>query len=409
MLSSLLAIILPPWAQGQTVAEFKESRIYKILALQRIIDQKAPLNQATFFGTHNSYNSKAYRIPFIRYMDPNQELSISEQLELGIRSIELDAHWFYSSPLKKDILLCHGFSNHLGCSLFDRPLKSALQEIAAWLKDHKNEVVLLYIERHLDGQDARLADLLHAYLGPYIFTPRMAQQKPLNTLTKATLIKAGKSLLIISQGSSQSFGHSDLNDYVFIDPTIFIDANLGDISSLDCSNRSLYQDKTHQSLWRIYEDRTLYRKITSPMPLLTPKKLQALLGCKINWIALDKINRNDPRLSALIWSWVAPYPQAKAGRCAAYQNQQGIINKPCTESLNAFVCQASNGNFKIVKQQGIWQDGEKNCQRYAGKAWHFATPINAGQMKLLHDLAKKSDISCAWLNYSQTINGDWVA
>src|SRR5947208_16682357 len=93
-------------ASGSSVAAdietFKHSWTAAALKLQREIDLNAPLNVATFLATHNSYNSKSYQIPFVRYIDPNQNLSIYDQLEIGVRSIELDAHWSLTQDFKKE-------------------------------------------------------------------------------------------------------------------------------------------------------------------------------------------------------------------------------------------------------------------------------------------------------------------
>src|SRR5258707_15135322 len=105
---------------SQAVQDFKRSWVAKALMLQRDIDMNVPLNQSTFLATHNSENSISYQIPFVRYIDPNQILSIYDQLEMGIRNIELDVHWYTSINFKKDILLSHALESHLGCSIFDR-------------------------------------------------------------------------------------------------------------------------------------------------------------------------------------------------------------------------------------------------------------------------------------------------
>src|SRR3990167_11298028 len=93
-----------------TTTSYASTWIEKALKLQREIDLNAPLNEATFIGTHNSYNSKFYANP-VRYIDPNQLLSITDQLETGIRSLEFDVHWTTNKNLLKDLLLCHAGSN----------------------------------------------------------------------------------------------------------------------------------------------------------------------------------------------------------------------------------------------------------------------------------------------------------
>ena len=152
---SLFCIFQTVKAESDLTQSANSKWLMRALALQRQIDLNAPIIQATFIGTHNSYNSESYRIPFIRYIDPNHTLSVYEQLEAGARSIELDAHWYQGRYGKKDILLCHGRPNHLGCSMFDRPFREGLLELREWMKAHPQEILLIYIERHLDGHESQ--------------------------------------------------------------------------------------------------------------------------------------------------------------------------------------------------------------------------------------------------------------
>jgi len=101
-------------------------------------------------GTHNTYNSKVYRTA-VRYLYPQQKHSIYDQLRLGARFIELDAHWTYKTDgfdWGNEILLCHSgigksFGDvHVGCSLADRKLTDGLQEVRNWLDENPAEVII---------------------------------------------------------------------------------------------------------------------------------------------------------------------------------------------------------------------------------------------------------------------------
>ena len=414
----------------------KQPWIASTLKLQREIDVDAPLNEATFIGTHNSYNSKSYATP-LRYIDPNQLLSISEQLDMGIRSIELDAHWTTTSSLSKDILLCHAQDNHIGCSLFDRNITEGLQEIRDWLKANPNEIILLYIERHLDGHEPKLASLLKEYLGEFIYKASFVRKSgadtkncvalPSTSLTKANILKAGKQLIIVTKtcsGASSQYKEQDTpneswNDYVFAGigdiptlPYTFIDSTITNFTAYpDCSKSNLfYPDINHTSMWRIYEDRTNLSSVIHKEKQLLDDDMRELMRCGINWPTVDMLSAADSRLTAAIWSWARAFPQDDQGQCAISKINEGIKNTSCDKIMAGFACKEEKTHqIKALSIAGTWTNGETNCKLFAGKTWHFATPINGAQMTALNESMNGLSLQEVWLNYAADKKGHWVA
>lgn len=410
-------------AANPDIEAFKQSWTAKALKWQREIDLNTPLNEATFIGTHNSYNALSYRIPFVRYIDPNQLLSIYDQLEMGVRSIELDAHWTYNSHLSKAILLCHSLPQHLSCSLYDRDFSQGLQEIHDWLKANPHEVVLLYIERHLDGHEPRLAAMLEQSLGDFIFKPSLVRKAGENSkacvalpgsLTKAAVLQAGKQLLIVTKdcdGSEPHYEEQDQfkqtwNDYVFAgtgpvpsQPFDILDTVVADFTPFpDCGKSTIFQpDVNHVSLWRIFEDRTLISRIFQPSKYLQAADMTALMQCGINWPTMDMLSVDDDRLKAAVWSWAPTYPQPGRGQCTLYKNGQGMQNTACEDTLPGFAClEKTTHSMKAIAASGRFENGESLCQTLAGKNWHFAVPVNGYQMALLK--LSMADLPAVWLN-----------
>ncbi|WP_332476599.1 PI-PLC domain-containing protein [Leptospira ainlahdjerensis] len=102
----------------------------KVLSIQRKtqVNANLPVHRALFYGTQNSYNSKlSYAGPFFSYAFPNQKYSIGDQLCLGACFIELDVHWALGARARKELLLCHGQDNQVGCNVFDRPLPQSFR------------------------------------------------------------------------------------------------------------------------------------------------------------------------------------------------------------------------------------------------------------------------------------------
>lgn len=417
-------------SDSNSISSFKQSWLAKALELQREIDINAPLSEATFIGTHNSYNSKSYQIPFVRYIDPNQVLSVYDQLEMGIRSIEFDAHWTFNSYFTKEILLCHGQASQLGCSLFDRKFTEGLQEIRDWLSAHPHELVLIYIETFLEGHEDRLAEELDEYLGDFIYKPKQVKKQGPSRgcialpgfITKAEILKANKQLIVVTKQCNLNPHVKDLrqhfNDLVFTGigdisskPFSFIDAGIDDFIGLpECGKSTIFAaDKSHTSLWRIFEDRTFLSNIEHKHKKLLSKDMQELNHCGINWPAMDMLSTSDERLNATIWSWSPNYPQENSGQCAIYKKGVGMQNVSCMQIAAGYACQEEKThNIDAIALKGVWSDGETMCQQYAGKNWHFFVPVNGNQMNLLKNNMKTNFMLGIWLNYVN-INGRWIA
>ncbi len=423
-------------ADSSDIQAFKKSWIAKALQLQNQIDIHSPLNQATFLGTHNSYNAKVYAGKWWSYVDPNQQLSIYDQLEMGIRSVEFDAHWTFDAHLKKAILLCHGLDNHIGCNIYDRPFTQGLEELRDWLQANPGSVVLLYIERHLDQHEPRLTSELEKYVGQFIFKPTEVRPQGVTTvpscislpgnLTKAEILKAGKQLIIVTKGCDGTTPHYQetdqftlqWNDYVFSGigrtqaPYDILDTSIDERFRPypNCGKQTIFAvDPTHDSIWRIFEDRTMLSNVYSKMRKLLEYDLREMMLCGINWPAMDMLAVDDDRLEAAIWSWAPSYPQHETeAQCVIYQMNQGMKNIPCDQPVTAYACKLAYANtWQVIHTKGSWQEGERHCRDMAGFGWHFAVPINANQMFLLKSAAMGTkEIG---LNYAMDQQGQWQA
>ncbi|MFL5870414.1 MAG: hypothetical protein ACJ75R_04990, partial [Solirubrobacterales bacterium] len=136
------------------VASARADWVQGALADQYELGSSLPLRNAPWVGTHNSFNSVAEMSPTLSDLDSNQQIKIVDQLDLGVRSIELDLHWIPSlSPYGGfSPVVCHGTDKHVGCSI-EKPLGPVLDEIGGWLREpeHRDQVLLLYLEDHLDN------------------------------------------------------------------------------------------------------------------------------------------------------------------------------------------------------------------------------------------------------------------
>src|SRR3954469_19320998 len=152
------------------VSGWQSTWTHRSLAFQYALAGDVPLRDAPWVGTHNSFNSIAEMGNTLSDTDANQQLSLPDQLAIDVRSIELDVHSFAGRQV-----VCHARGadqGHAGCSV-ERDFASVLGEFGDWLRAHPNQVVLLYLEDHLDGladHDAAAATL-HDTLGSLVFAP----------------------------------------------------------------------------------------------------------------------------------------------------------------------------------------------------------------------------------------------
>jgi len=166
------------------IAAYEQGWVHRALRLQSMLDESVPLRVGLTPATHNSFNSEVYP-PTLSGLDHNQVYSLTDQLRMDMRGLELDVHWF-PSPYG-DLadggfapILCHGqvvdvgpVPVHLGCTI-ERHLREGLAEIRAWLDANPTEFLLLYLENNLDG-DAQAHDAaaraIAAELGELVLRP----------------------------------------------------------------------------------------------------------------------------------------------------------------------------------------------------------------------------------------------
>jgi hypothetical protein len=122
------------------------------LGLQRGLDDSHPLQDELWVHTHNSFNGDAYD-PTLWGLDRNHIYSITDQLRMGARAIEIDLHYAISTsgdPFA--VMVCHGNNDagldviHLGCGINDPLLPPYLAEVRAWMDANPDEVIMLYLE-----------------------------------------------------------------------------------------------------------------------------------------------------------------------------------------------------------------------------------------------------------------------
>ncbi len=178
------------------------------------------LDEIAILMTHNSFNSKAYKLKF-----PNQSYSIYRQLTDGVRGLMLDVY-----PTKKGLMLYHGYS-----FLGKRPLASVLKEIRKFLKEQPHEVIVIIFEDYCSHQEI-IADFRSAGLEEMIYNHQGAWP------VLAEMIEQNKRIVLFTEESSEEKTPGLHNAWQYIFDTRYTFSN---IASMNCAaNRGCQGDQT---------------------------------------------------------------------------------------------------------------------------------------------------------------------
>ncbi|KAJ4973443.1 hypothetical protein NE237_006617 [Protea cynaroides] len=141
----------------------------------KLLNNSLPFNKYAFLTTHNSYaidNGKP-RLTFT-----NQEDSVTQQLNNGVRALMLDTYDF-----KGDVWLCHSFKGQCHDITAFVPALDTLKEIESFLSANPSEIVTLILEDYVEAPNGLNkvftdADLMK-YWFPVSSMPQNGQDWPL--------------------------------------------------------------------------------------------------------------------------------------------------------------------------------------------------------------------------------------
>jgi hypothetical protein len=383
----------------------------QILAQEYSIGADTPINWLNILGTHNSF-SNVYEGALSKIVT-DQWWSLSDQLDLGARSLMLDVH-YYDNQMR----LCHLSTGDdgFGCPQFQdgRLYLFGIKEIAYWLKKHPGEVVILRINNTVDGQyDYLLDGPIKEYLGSMAFTPNEFDGGKWPTLRE--LRAQGKQIIILSDNWTQWI-HS-WSRYVLYD------AEPNDSGLDQCHNHNGVdvRSRNFNQFAYVAEDRSASGSGGELDAYLFP----LLDNCGFSFIDVDFLSAlshafiqpasddSEPRLQASVWS-LAPQTDPTVESPMVMTN---LKMQPGQKSdLHPFACAGpgigpDQGTFPPVRYPGshfwtftkaadIWKNGEITCQNEFGPTYHFWAPgsgIEYGELEA--QAAISLETAPFWVNY----------
>jgi hypothetical protein len=401
----------------KAVDAFAAGWVPRALRLQARLSEDRPLRDDLIPHTHNSFNTPDYG-PSVTTLDPNARYTLTDQLRMGIRAIELDVHWLPSpfGSLESGgyaVTVCHGDTQdvggvrvHVGCTI-DQPLAPRLQELSDYLRapGNEHEFLLLYLQNELDGNAAGHAATvaqLDQHLGDLIYRPPAGQPAgqcadlPVE-LSRAQIMATGKRVLVTG-----NCGPGGWSSVVFQRGAGWNErGNSTPYPAFsDCAADRAARDYDHHWI-RITEDTTWLSAITgSPAPITEPE-VRAMVRCGVELIGLDRIGPNDPRLPDLVWSWAVDEPST-AGRCATWGDDARFRAADCSGSHRA-ACATADGGWVFTDRAVARPDAAAACQAEGAT---FEVPRSAWSNEQLRVVAAAAgEVTPLWLDVADGPDG----
>ena len=360
------------------VEKYRGSWLHRTALFQYQLGNAVTLRNAAWVGTHNSFNSVSDE-PTLSKTDSNQQLSMVDQLESDIRSLEIDLHWApdLRAGAAPGVIVCHGRGAeeaNAGCTN-ERPLSEVLPPIANWLRAHPSVVVLLYLEDDMDTAPgyARAIQVLDSVLkrsdgSSMIYRPRKSEftskgcaNLPLSATRDTVRARRAQVVLVgncRAGWSADVFGWDDVH--------VESGATEKYRAFPEC-DASYGPDVYAEKLVRYYEDSTWVATVVDPTwkpedreaELLNPNRVREMTRCGVNLFGFDQFLPNDGRIEASIWSWAKDQPNSGVGDCAAMLASGRWATRRC-DTKRRTACRTATG-FAVTKGAYTWARGRKVC------------------------------------------------
>ncbi|MFA0812056.1 hypothetical protein [Microbulbifer epialgicus] len=388
---------------GEFTLDSNDWRI-RALKIQNDIDLDVPLREGFRLGTHNSFNAAEYANAF-RYVDPNQKLSLNDQLEAGVRRINFDVHEFFSfSTWKTELLLCHGTSNHWGCSSFDRRLIQGLNEVKSWLDKNPDQVIEIKIQDEMDGEHNEFITRVEESMGQLVYRPSGGCSKVPADLTDRDILNAGKQVYFTGNSACSDDNYQSL---VFKNHEGGLSYDRNEVLNGVCP------ENPESGIMSVSEDRTNLSG-GSDEKTTNASELLILMECGLNSTGLDMLGyTNSDRIAAAVWSWDVNEPNnagSTSNEDCALSRASGRFNDLNCTHIKSFACENAEGDWYITSSQGVWSEGMTICHAETNGVYQFSVPTSPYKNAKLMQAKEAVSVDQVWLHYSDIAEeGKWEA
>lgn len=367
------------------IAAYNATALSRTLAFERRLGDVLPLADAPVAGTHNAFNSTSEPTT-VSHTDSNQQLTMTEQLDLGMRSLELDVHWIPSPRAGGAFapVLCHG-SGAAGCST-ERLLSERLPEVARWLDANPTETLLLYLEDQIDDPAgyAASAKVVTDVLGGRMMRPAGpgCTNLPLD-LTRRAMRAARKQVIITGDcgtGAWQGISHAWPS-------SVRLESGPEGFGTYPaCGGPKVVAARP--KIVRFFEDSTFLSTLTAAPalddPSLTPAVVREMVRCGVDLLGFDQLVPSDERFAALAWSWADGPPAAGDPTCTRRRAVNGRwVPQACNARLRPS-CRKPDGGWTVLSRPTTRAAAGPACRRSGAL---FRSPRTGFQNQLIGDAA----------------------
>ncbi|KAG0486984.1 hypothetical protein HPP92_009079 [Vanilla planifolia] len=254
-----------------------------------------PFNRYAWLTTHNSFARLGARprAGSLILAPANQQDSITDQLQNGVRGLMLDMYDF-----QNDIWLCHSFGGNCYNFTAFQPAINALKEIQAFLEANPSEVITIFIEDYVKSPRGLTNVFNAAGLKKYWFPISRMPKNGGNWPLLSDMINKNQRLLVFTSKSAKEASEGIAYEWRYVVENQYGD---GGMVTGSCPNRaeSLQMNASSRSLvlMNYFPD--------APNPVIACKKnsaplMEMLNTCRnfsadrwANFIAVDFYKRSD--------------------------------------------------------------------------------------------------------------------
>lgn len=374
---------LPPWLSFA-------------LKTQRVLQVNMTLDKVQMLAAHNAFNDRSdgYGIADDCTWPPpyktkcvdlaNQEFSFTDQLDMGIRAIEIDPWWCFG---KIRMSHAHDYA-YLGCGPWDREFKDGIKEIADWKSraENRDEIVRLYLEdgeSHTRSHDDLVNGPIGEHLGAMVLTPRDIEvyfggKWP----TPFQMQKLGKTVII---STANEYDHQGK----FIHKGYWKEITTNKFHSYpNCTAVKNFREPV-----RVYSDSTKYGPFwNGPTRTGTIMNYMDYLKCGVIYPAADQVN---PQLiSTAVFTWADNEPRVRFSRdsCVIIRADDKRWHVDDCASKKPFACLNETASKWVISSQRASYSSPQ-CP----EGFKFSIPRSAYEHHQLLDVLDNQDV---WINFT---------
>lgn len=413
----------------------------RALALQRMLQFDERVARQTFIGSHNSAISLAYGYGiemdgFEKLLNTtlydnddlgegvDQTFSVTDQLNLGLRHLEIDitAAYFELPPKLDDVYVCHSpvpldpailarveaaaLEQHvklgkwepskLSCLGTRVPLKTMLLEVHTWLDAHPNEFVVLYLDtKPLTMTGRSQANAMSAVLRDVFGTSMFAVgsdggPSALLNETIRSLIAKGKRLYIEDHADH----YNDATDRIVYTPAVW-SHQFGASSLAPFPNCTIAGDGNWYTPL-VGPAKPLARGLYSSGSTLSGDLAKhdasraAATTCGVNIVSPNYVQPRD--MAAFVWTWDVSEP-AKGGTCVVQRPNGRWAAVPCAQTAALPLACRKAGDDRSWRIAPPAEAAESGCG--SGGEWLARPPTNGFANELLRAAAAAGGVTTA--------------